>query len=156
MVNATELPVSADLERGFGDAPRSGCRIIRCATDATLVGCTIEDTAGNLDKPLYDFSLAVEAVSNLDFPFTLTPRAHNLMYSNPSLNETIKRLQAFENAGADVLFAPRLPDLDSVREICTAVTKPVNFMVGNKRKSFSLADLRDSGVKRISLATSLY
>jgi len=163
IVNATELPVSADLERGFGDDPESVAETIRRAADVGLVGCTIEDTTGNLDKPLYDFSLAVEriaaaaqAVRNLDFPFILTARAHNLMYSNPNLNDTIKRLQAFEEVGADVLFAPGLPDLDSVRELCTAVTRPVNFMVGLKGKSFSVAELRDAGVKRISLATSLY
>jgi len=163
IVSGTELPVSADLERGFGDAPEVVAETIRCAADAGLVGCTIEDTTGNREKPLYDFSLAVEriaaaaqAVSKLQFPFALTARAHNLMYSNPSLNDTIKRLQAFERAGADVLFAPGLPDLDSVRELCAAMTKPVNFMVGIKGKSFSVAELRDCGVKRISLATSLY
>ena len=89
-------------------------------------------------------------------PFILTARAHNLMYANPSLEETIKRLQAFQQAGADVLFAPGLPDLDAVRAVCTAVSKPVNFMVGIRGKSFSVAELTGAGVKRISLATSLY
>jgi 2-methylisocitrate lyase-like PEP mutase family enzyme len=163
IVNATDLPVSADLERGFGDAPKVVAETIRLAAEAGLVGCTIEDTTGDPDGPLYDFSLAVERIAAaaqaaraLGFPFTLTARAHNLMHANPSLDETIKRLQAFERAAADVLFAPGLPDLDAVRAVCTAVSKPVNFMVGIKGKSFSVAELADAGVKRISLATSLY
>jgi 2-methylisocitrate lyase-like PEP mutase family enzyme len=163
IVNATDLPVSADLERGFGDAPDIVAETIRLAADAGLVGCTIEDTTGNQDRPLYDFTLAVERIAaaaqaarQLGFPFILTARAHNLMYGDPSLEETIKRLQAFEQAGADVLFAPGLPDLDAVRAVCTAVSKPVNFMVGIKGKSFSVAELAHVGVRRISLATSLY
>lgn len=163
MVNATDLPVSADLERGFGDAPETVAETIRLAAEAGLVGCTIEDTTGNQDKPLYDFGLAVDRIAAaaqaaraLGFPFVLTARAHNLMYANPSLDETIKRLQAFERAGADVLFAPGIPDLDAVRAVCTALSRPVNFMVGIKGKSFSAAELADAGVKRVSLATSLY
>jgi 2-methylisocitrate lyase-like PEP mutase family enzyme len=163
IVNATDLPVSADMERGFDDAPEAIAETIRLAADAGLVGCTIEDTTGHQDKPLYDFSLAVERIAAgaqaaraLAFPFVLTARAHNLMYANPNLDETIKRLQAFERAGADVLFAPGIPDLHAVRAICTALSKPVNFMVGIKGKSFSVAELAGAGVKRISLATSLY
>lgn len=163
IVNATDLPVSADLERGFGDAPEIVAETIRLAADAGLVGCTIEDTTGNQDKPLYDFGLAVERIAAaaqtahaLGLPFILTARAHNLMYPNPSLEDTIIRLQAFERAGADVLFAPGLPDLNAVRAVCTALSKPVNFMAGIKDKSFSVAELADAGVKRISLATSLY
>lgn len=163
IVNATDLPVSADLERGFGDAPEIVAETIRLAADAGLVGCTIEDTTGNQDKPLYDFGLAVERIAAaaqtahaLGLPFILTARAHNLMYANPSLEDTIIRLQAFERAGADVLFAPGLPDLNAVRAVCTALSKPVNFMAGIKDKSFSVAELADAGVKRISLATSLY
>jgi 2-methylisocitrate lyase-like PEP mutase family enzyme len=128
-----------------------------------LVGCTIEDTTGNRDRPLYDESLAVERIAAaaeaaraLPFPFTLTARAHNFLFASASLDDTITRLQAFEAAGADVLFAPGLPDLGAVRTTCTAVTKPVNFMVGIKGKSFSVAALAEAGVKRISLATSLY
>jgi 2-methylisocitrate lyase-like PEP mutase family enzyme len=163
IANATDLPVSADLERGFGDAPNTVAETIRLAADAGLVGCTIEDTTGNPERPLYDFSLAVEriaaaaqAASTLGFPFIVTARAHNLMYANPSLDETIKRLQAFERAGADVLFAPGLADLNAVRTVCSALSKPVNFMVGIKGKSFSVTELAGAGVKRISLATSLY
>jgi 2-methylisocitrate lyase-like PEP mutase family enzyme len=163
VVNATDLPVSADLERGFGNEPDIVAETIRLAADAGLVGCTIEDTTGNNDRPLYGFDLAVERIAAaaqaaraLDFPFILTARAHNLVYANANLDETIERLQAFERAGADVLFAPGLPDLDAVRTTCTALSKPLNFMVGIKGKSFSVAELASAGVKRISLATSLY
>jgi 2-methylisocitrate lyase-like PEP mutase family enzyme len=163
IVDATDLPVSADLEKGFGDAPDVVAVTIRLAAEAGLVGCTIEDASGNQDAPLYDIRLAAERIAAaaeaaraLQFPFILTARAHNLLYAAPSLDETISRLQAFERAGADVLFAPGLPDLDAVRAVCTAVSKPVNFMVGIKGKSFSLNELAAVGVRRISLATSLY
>lgn len=162
-MDATDLPVSADLENGFADQPEAVAETIRLAAQAGLVGCTIEDSTGNPESPLYDFSLAVErieaaaqAARSLPFPFMLTARAHNLMYANPSLDETIRRLQAFEHAGADVLFAPGLPDIAAVRAVCAAVSKPVNFMVGIKGKSFPVAELTAAGVKRISLATSLY
>ena len=163
IVGATDLPVSADLENGFGDAPDIVAETIRLAAAVGLVGCTIEDTTGNADRPLYDEVLAVERIAaaaeaarRLPFPFLLTARAHNLMFANPSLDETIRRLQAFEHAGADVLFAPGLPDVAAVRALCSAVSKPVNFMVGIKGKSFSVSELAAAGVKRISLATSLY
>jgi len=163
IVDATDLPVSADLGNGFGDAPEVVAETIRLAAEVGLVGCTIEDTTGNQDVPLYDFQMAVERIAaaaeaarSLPSPFVLTARAHNLLYSNPSLGETISRLQAFEKAGADVLFAPGLPDLGAVTEVCVAVSRPVNFMVGIKAKSFSVDELAKAGVKRISMATSLY
>jgi 2-methylisocitrate lyase-like PEP mutase family enzyme len=163
IVDATDLPVSADLEKGFGDAPEVVAETIRLAAGVGLVGCTIEDTTGNPDIPLYDFHLAVERIAAaaqaaraLPFPFALTARTHNLLYASSSLDDTISRLQAFEKAGADVLFAPGLPDLAAVRAVCAAVSKPFNFMVGIKGKSFSVADLAAAGVRRISLATSLY
>lgn len=163
IVSATDLPVSADLEKGFGDAPEVVAETIRLAAEAGLVGCTIEDATGDPEHPLYDESLAVERITAaaetaraLPFPFALTARAHNLLYPNSSLEATIRRLQAFEKAGADVLFAPGLPDLAAVREVCGAISKPFNFMVGIKGKSFSVAELAAAGVKRISLATSLY
>jgi 2-methylisocitrate lyase-like PEP mutase family enzyme len=163
IVGATDLPVSADLERGFGDAPEVVADTIRLAAEAGLVGCTIEDSTGNPDHPLYDDRLAVERIAAaaaaahaLPFPFLLTARAHNLLYAHPSLDDTIRRLQAFERAGADVLFAPGLPDLAAVRAVCAAVSKPVNFMVGIRGKSFSVDELAAAGVRRISLATSLY
>ena len=163
IVDATALPVSADLERGFGDAPEEVAETIRLAAEAGLVGCTIEDSTGNPAHPLYDLGLAVERIAaaaqaarRLPFPFMLTARAHSFLYPAPNLDDTIQRLQAFEQAGADVLFAPGLPDLPSVREVCAAVSKPFNFMVGIKGKSFSVPELIGAGVKRISLATSLY
>jgi len=163
IVEATDLPVSADLEKGFGDAPAVAAETIRLAAEVGLVGGSIEDATGDKDKPLYDIGLAVERVAAavqaaraLSFPFTLTARAENFLRGNPRLDDTIKRLQAFEKAGADVLFAPGLPDLEAVRAVCAAVSKPVNFMVGIKGKSFTVAELKAAGVKRISLATSLY
>jgi len=163
IVGATDLPVSADLEKGFGDAPAVAAETIRLAAEVGLVGGSIEDASGDKDKPLYDLSLAAERVAAavqaaraLSFPFTLTARAENYLRGNPNLDDTIKRLQAFEKAGADVLFAPGLPDLEAVRTVCAAISKPFNFMVGIKGKSFSVAELTAAGVKRISLATSLY
>ncbi len=163
IVNATDLPVSADLESGFGNAPEVVAETVRLAARVGIVGCTIEDTTGDPTKPLYDLSLAVERIAaaaeaarSVDFSFLLTARAHNFSYPNPSLDDTIARLQAFEQAGAHVLFAPGLPDLAAVREVCSAISKPFNFMVGIKGKSFSVSELAWAGVKRISLATSLY
>ena len=163
IVDATELPVSADLEKGFGEAPGIVAETVRLAAENGLVGCTIEDSTGNPDHPLYDFTLAVERIAaaaeaarSLPFPFMLTARAHNFLYTSADLDETIRRLQAFDKAGADVLFAPGLPDLAAVRAVCSSVSKPFNFMVGIKGKSFSVAELAEAGVRRISLATSLY
>jgi 2-methylisocitrate lyase-like PEP mutase family enzyme len=163
IVAATECPVSADLEKGFGDSPQVVAETIRLAAEVGLVGGSIEDATGNQGKPLYDMSHAVERVAaaaeaarTLPFPFTLTARSENYLRGNPDLEDTIRRLQAFERAGADVLFAPGLPDLAAVRAVCAAVSKPVNFMVGIRGKSFSVAELAAAGVRRISLATSLY
>lgn len=163
IVQATDLPVSADLEKGFGDEPATAAETIRLAGEAGLVGGSIEDASGSSTKPLFDIThatervhAAAEAARSLPFPFTLTARAENFLRGNPDLDDTIKRLQAFANAGADVLFAPGLPDLAAVRAVCAAVSKPVNFMVGSKGKSFTVAELEAAGVKRISLAASLY
>ena len=163
IVAATDLPVAADLEKGFGDAPSVAAETIRLAAAVGLVGGSIEDATGDKQKPLYDIgqatervAAAVEAARALPFPFTLTARSENFLRGNPSLEDTIKRLQAFEKAGADVLMAPGLPDLAAVRAVCVAVSKPVNFMVGIRGKSFTVAELTAAGVKRISLATSLY
>jgi 2-methylisocitrate lyase-like PEP mutase family enzyme len=163
IVDATNLPVSADLGKGFGNAPEAVAETVRFAAEVGLVGCTIEDATGDEDRPLYDFGLAVERIAAgaeaahaLQFPFILTARAHNFSYAAPSLDDTISRLQAYEKAGADVLFAPGLPDLAAVGAVCAAVSKPFNFMVGIKGKSFSVSELAGVGVRRISLATSLY
>jgi len=163
IVAATTLPVSADLEKGFGDAPADAAETIRLAAAVGLVGGSIEDATGNREKPLYDLgqaaervAAAVQAARALPFPFTLTARAENFLRGNPDLEDTLRRLQAFEAAGADVLFAPGLPDLAAVRAVCAAVKKPVNFMAGIKGKSFTVAELEAVGVRRVSLATSLY
>ena len=163
IVAATDNPVSADLEKGFGDSPVIVAETIRLAADVGLVGCSIEDATGDPNKPLYELNeaveriaAAVEAARGLPFPFTLTARSENYLRGNPDLDDTVRRLQAFEKAGADVLFAPGLPDLAAVRTVCESLSKPVNFMVGIKGKSFSVAELAAAGVRRISLATSLY
>lgn len=163
IVEATDLPVSADLGQGFGDAPEAVAETVRLAAGAGLVGCTIEDSTGNPNGPLYEIGLAVERIAAgaeaaraLPFPFMLTARAHNFLYPNPSLDDTIRRLQAYEKAGAGVLFAPGLGDLATVKTVCASVSKPFNFMAGIKGKSFSVAELAAAGVKRISLATALY
>ena len=163
IVDAVDLPVSADLEKGFGDTPEAAAETIRLAGGVGLVGGSIEDASGDRDKPLYDIdhatariAAAVSAARALPFPFTLTARTESFLRGNPNLDDVIKRLQAFERAGADVLMAPGLPDLAAVRAVCAAVGKPVNFMAGIKGKSFTVPELVSAGVKRISLATSLY
>jgi 2-methylisocitrate lyase-like PEP mutase family enzyme len=161
IVMATDLPVSADLEKGFGDSPRAAAETIRLAGEIGLAGGSIEDASGNKDKPLYDIGHATERIAAAAeaaraFSFVLTARAENFLRGNPDLDDTIRRLQAFEKAGADVLFAPGLPDLAAVRAVCSAVSKPVNFMAGIRGKSFPVAELAAAGVRRISLATSLY
>jgi 2-methylisocitrate lyase-like PEP mutase family enzyme len=163
IVDAVDLPVSADLEKGFGDDPEDAAETIRRAAAVGLVGGSIEDATGREDKPLYDLAHATERVAaaaaaarSLPFPFTLTARAENFLRGHADLDDTIRRLQGFEKAGADVLFAPGLPDLAAVRAVCSSVSKPVNFMAGIRGKSFSVYDLEQAGVRRISLATSLY
>jgi 2-methylisocitrate lyase-like PEP mutase family enzyme len=163
IVDATELPVSADLEKGFGDAPATAAETIQLAAGVGLVGGSIEDATGDKDRPLYEMghatervAAAVEAARAVRGGFTLTARTENFLRGNPNLDDTIRRLQAFEKAGADVLMAPGLPDLAAVRAVCSALSKPFNFMAGIKGKSFTVADLEAAGVRRISLATSLY
>ena len=137
---ATELPVAADLENGFGDAPADAALTIRLAGEGGLVGGSIEDASGVADRRLYGFDAGggthrrcgARRRVRLPFPFTLTARCENFLRGNPDLDDTIARLQAYEKAGADVLFAPALPDLAAVRAVCAAVGKPVNFMVGMK------------------------
>jgi 2-methylisocitrate lyase-like PEP mutase family enzyme len=163
IAGATDLPLSGDLEKGFGDSPEAAAQTIKLAAEAGLVGGSIEDATGDRAKPIFDFELAVERVAaavaaarSLPFAFTLTGRCENFLHGIADLDDTIRRLQAYEKAGADVLFAPLLPDLAAVKAVCSAVSKPVNFMVGVPGKSFSKAQLEAAGVKRISLATSLY
>jgi len=161
--DATDLPVSADLEKGFGDAPETVAETVMLAAKAGLVGCSIEDASGNPDAPIFELRHATErmvaavaAARALPFPFTLTGRTENYLRGRLDLADTIERLKSYEAAGADALMAPGLPDLDAVRAVCTAVGKPFNFMVGIKGKSFTVTALAAAGVKRISLATSLY
>jgi 2-methylisocitrate lyase-like PEP mutase family enzyme len=163
IVNATDLPVSADLENGFADAPDGVAETIRQAAEAGLVGCSIEDSTGDKNRPLYEIQFATERIAaaiqaarSLPFHFTLTARAETFIRGKPDLDDAIKRLVAYDKAGADVLFAPGLPDLASVGAVCSAVSKPVNFMVGIRGKSFTVAELVEAGVKRISFASSLY
>ncbi|MEL7493574.1 MAG: isocitrate lyase/phosphoenolpyruvate mutase family protein [Cyanobacteria bacterium J06554_11] len=163
LVKATDLPVSADLEKGFGDAPEDVAATIKAVGGIGLVGGSIEDATGDPAMPIYDMEHAVQRVKaavaaarDLPFKFTLTARSENFVRGINNLDDTIARLQAFEAAGADVLMAPGLPDLEAVRQVCASLKKPVNFMAGIPGQSFSKADLAAVGVKRISLATSLY
>ncbi len=163
IVEATDLPVAADLEKGFGDGPDATAETIRQAYAVGLVGGSIEDASGDKDKPLFDLETAavrvkaaVQAARSLPIPFVLTARAEGFLRGKADLDDVIKRLQAYEAAGADVLFAPGLPDLAAVKKVTGSLKKPFNFMVGIRGRSFSKAELEAAGVKRISLATSLY
>lgn len=163
IVEATDLPVSADLEKGFGDAPEDAASTIRDAGLVGLIGGSIEDATGDAAKPIFDIAhatrrveAAVAAARGLPFKFMLTARAENFVRNVNDLDDTIRRLKAYEAAGADVLMAPGLPDLDAIRKVCGSLRKPFNFMAGIKSKSFTVADLAAAGVKRVSLATSLY
>lgn len=161
IVAATDLPVSADLENGYGHTPVIVAETIRRAAAVGLVGGSIEDATGDGGAPLYPIAEATARVAAAvaaarTFGFVVTARAENHIRGNPDLADTIRRLQAYEAAGADVLMAPGLPDLEAVRLVCASVSRPVNFMAGIKGRSFSVAELAAAGVVRISLATSLY
>lgn len=161
IVDAVELPVAADLENGFGDRPEDAALTIRRAAEVGLVGGSIEDYSGNPQAPIYDFNLAVERVAaaaetahSLDFPFQFVARCENWLHGVTDLDDTIKRLQAYEQAGADVLFPPGLRSLDDIRTVCQAVGKPVNIVIGPADCRHSIADLAACGVKRVSLGGS--
>ncbi len=160
IVAATELPVSADLEKGFGDTPESVFQTITDAGAIGLAGGSIEDYTGRADAPFYDLVLAIErieaaseACKNLSEDFVLTARCESLVWGGTSIDEVIKRLQAYEKAGADVLFAPGLDDLDAIRDVCSAVGKPVNVIMSKPGLTFGIDDLADVGVKRISIGS---
>lgn len=162
IVDATALPVSADLEKGFGDDPDSAAETVRAAAAAGLAGCSLEDHTGDRSQPIYDHGLAVERIAaaaeaarGLDRDFVLTARAENFMWGRPDPDDTIRRLQAFEAAGADVLYAPGLPDLEAVRRVCAAVSRPVNVVIGIAGMAASADELAAAGVKRISLGSTL-
>ncbi|WP_274423774.1 isocitrate lyase/PEP mutase family protein [Chelativorans sp. YIM 93263] len=159
IVGATPLPVSADLENGKGDSPDSAAETIFAAEAAGLAGCSIEDYSADPDNPIYEFPLAVERITaaaeaarSLPRDFVLTARAENFLHARPDLDDTIARLQAFEKAGADVLYAPGLTNIEQVRTVCQAVGKPVNVLAD---AGFSLSALAEAGAKRISLGSKL-
>jgi 2-methylisocitrate lyase-like PEP mutase family enzyme len=160
IVEATHLPVSADLQDGFGPSPEMCASTIRLAAGIGLAGGSIEDATGDPNHPIYDLQLAVERVTAAaemahTHQFLLTARAENFLYDRPNLDDTIRRLQSFAEAGADVLYAPGLPSLKAIREVCQSVPKPVNVLMGLKGTTFSVEELAAAGVKRISVGGSL-
>ena len=162
IAQATELPVNADLENGYADDPRKAAEIIRMAAEAGVVGGSIEDATGDDARPIYDFNLAVERVAaaaevahSLPFAFTFTARAENFLHGRRDLDETVKRLQAFAKAGADVLYAPGLRDLATIRQVVAAVSKPLNVVMSAADPDLTTQQLADAGVKRISVGGSL-
>jgi 2-methylisocitrate lyase-like PEP mutase family enzyme len=162
IVGATSLPVSADLENCYADDPKRAADMIRLAAEAGVVGGSIEDSTGNPTNPIYDFQLAVERVHaavetarSLGCSFVLTARAENLLHGRSDLEDTIRRLQAFENAGADVLYAPGLRDLATIRTVVSSVAKPINVVMSTGDPSLTAAQLAEAGVKRISVGGSL-
>jgi 2-methylisocitrate lyase-like PEP mutase family enzyme len=161
LCEASSLPVSADLEKCFSDDPKEAAETIALGAEAGLVGGSIEDATGDPTKPIYDFNHAVERVAaaaqvakSLDTPFVLTARAENFLHGRRDMNDTIRRLQAFEAAGADVLYAPGPATLDETREITSALTRPVNMLV-TPMKGVTVADLAQAGVKRISIGGAM-
>ena|SRR3984885_1262784 len=158
IVEVTDLPVAADLENCFGDEPKTVAETIRLAAATGIVGGSVEDASGEDSHPIYDHALAIERVAAaveaaraLPFPFTLTARAENFLYGRRDLDDTIRRLQAFAQAGAEVLYAPGLPDLEAIRYVCAAVApRPVNALAGIRGLAFSVAELEAAGVRRIS------
>ena len=163
IIAATDLPVAADLENGFGDAPEACAETILLAAKTGLAGGSIEDASGRPGDPIYSFELsvarveaAVSAAKSLALPFTLTARAENLIYGRNDLTDTIRRLQAYAAAGADVLFAPGLKTREEIELVVKAVApKPVNVVMGLSNADFTLHELADLGVKRVSLGSSL-
>lgn len=162
IVSATDLPVSADLENGFGDDPKSAAETIRLAAQAGLAGASIEDVPGHGDSAPYEIEhaadrirAAAEVVRGLPFRFTLTARAENYLVGRPDLKDTITRLQAFQAAGADVLYAPGLTTKDDISAVVRSVDRPVNVIMGLQGAQLSLADLSALGVKRISVGSAL-
>jgi 2-methylisocitrate lyase-like PEP mutase family enzyme len=162
IVDATDLPVAADLENGYGHKPEDAAETIRLAAlSAGLVGGSIEDATGNPNQPIYDFNQAVERIAAavaaaraLPFPFMLVARAENYLHGRPDLDDTIRRLQAFEAAGAEVLYAPGITQPDDIRTVCSSVGKPVNILVGMKVEPvLSVKQLEALGARRISLGS---
>jgi 2-methylisocitrate lyase-like PEP mutase family enzyme len=162
LASATDLPVSGDLENGFGDAPEAAAETIRLAAAAGLVGGSIEDATGRGENPIYELEHAVEriraaaaAARALPFPFTLTARAENYLHGRADLKDTIKRLQGYEDAGADVLYAPGLVTRDDIAAVVSSVDRPVNAVMGLRGAQLSVAELSAIGVKRVSVGSAL-
>lgn len=162
IASATDLPVSADLENGFGDDPATAAETIRLGAAAGLVGGSIEDSTTTQPDPIYEIARAaervrasVEAARSLDFKFTLTARAENYLFGRNDLRDTIKRLQAYQQAGADVLYAPGLTSKDDIAAVVSSVDRPVNVVMGLSGAQLSLAELSEIGVKRISVGSAL-
>jgi 2-methylisocitrate lyase-like PEP mutase family enzyme len=162
ITEATDLPVSVDLENGGADAPQAAAEAIRLAAEAGAVGGSIEDASGDARRSIYDFALAVERVQaavevarSLPIPFTLTARAENFLYGRKDLDDTIRRLQAFEAAGADVLYAPGLHDLATIRTVASSLRKPFNLVMGFADPTLTLEQLSAAGVKRVSVGGAL-
>jgi 2-methylisocitrate lyase-like PEP mutase family enzyme len=159
IVDATDLPVSADLEDGFGASPEDCAETVRQASAIGLVGGTIEDATGHPSDPIFDFGLAVERIraaaeAARSLPFILTARSENYLWGRPDLADTIARLQAFEEAGAHVLYAPGLRSLDDIRAVCASVSRPVNVVMGLVGLTATVDDLAAAGVRRISVGGS--
>lgn len=159
---ATDLPVNGDLENGYGDDPETAAETIRMAAVAGLVGGSIEDATGRPDEPIYELEqaaervrAAVEAARALPFTFTLTARAENYLHGRPDLQDTIRRLQAFEEAGADVLYAPGLTTREEIVAVVKAVNRPVNVLMGMAGIRLNMAELSEMGVKRVSTGGAL-
>lgn len=159
---ATDLPVSADLEDGFGDTPAAAAETIRLAAAAGAVGGSIEDATGRPEQPLYDLDdaaarvrAAADAAQALPFPFTLTARAEGFLVGRPDLDDVIRRLRAYQAAGADVLYAPGLTSRDAIATVVRAVDRPVNVVMGLQGARLTAADLGAIGVKRISIGSAL-
>ena len=162
IAEATDLPVNADLENCGADDPKTAAKAIARAAEAGAVGGSIEDSTGNPQHPIYDFSLAiervqaaVEAARALPFPFTLTARAENFLWGRKDLDDTIKRLQAFEAAGADVLYSPGLYDIDTIRTVVSSVNTPFNLVMGFADPTLTVDQLSAAGVKRISVGGAM-
>ena len=158
LVAATHLPLSADLENGFGDAPNVCAETIRLGADAGLVGGSIEDYSGSPDDPIYDLGFAVDriraaadAAGDFDFPFMLTARAENYLHDRKDLADTITRLQAFQEAGANVLYAPGLQTLEEIRSVVQSIDRPLNVLLGPFAGFVALGELEQLGVKRVSI-----
>lgn len=163
IVAATTLPVSADLEKGYGDDPETAAETIRLAAQAGAIGGSIEDASGRPGDPIFEkeraaerVRAAAEAARALPFAFTLTGRAENYLHGRPDLKDTIARLQAYQEAGADVLYAPGLATREEIAEVVRSVNRPVNVLMGLRGVQLSLAELSELGVKRVSVGSSLY